>query len=110
VGLAVAATIFSTRLTNELPKLLQQGIPQELATAQAMVSGFSLAYWVLAIVAFVGIGLTFALLRGIRAAEAPVEEHVETQAICAFAPNRAATSALTTAMFGGDEEAKAASS
>jgi EmrB/QacA subfamily drug resistance transporter len=110
VGLAVAATIFSTRLSHELPKLLQQGVTEQLATAQAMVSGFSLAYWVLAVIAFAGVALTLVLLHGVQAAHAPVTDEVETHAICAFAPNRAATSALTTAIFGSPERVEDAGS
>ncbi len=86
VGLAIAATIFSTRLSHELPHLLQQGVPQQLATQQAMVSGFTLAYWTLAVIAFIGVGLTFALLHGVRAAHEPVTEHVETHVVSPFVP------------------------
>jgi EmrB/QacA subfamily drug resistance transporter len=102
VGLAVAATIFSTRLAHEIPHLMSQGVPQELATKQAMVSGFSLAYWTLAVIAFIGVGLTFALLHGIKAAHEPVTEHVETHVVSGFVPNRAATGAISLALFGGD--------
>ncbi len=110
VGLAVAATIFSTRLAHQLPVLLQQGIPQELATKQAMVSGFSLAFWVLAVIAFIGVGLTFALLHGIKAAHEPVTEHVETHVVSPFCFNRAATSTISTAVLGGTAKAPAAPS
>jgi EmrB/QacA subfamily drug resistance transporter len=100
VGLAVAATIFSTRLAHELPHLLQQGVAQELATKQAMVSGFGLAFWTLAIIAFVGIGATIALLRGVKAAAERVDEHVETHVVSPFCFNRAATSAISAALLG----------
>ena len=63
VGVAAASSIFATRLTNEIPKLIAQGVPPPLAQAQAMVSGFSLAYWVLAVIAFVGTVLAIVLLR-----------------------------------------------
>ncbi len=109
VGLAVAATIFSTQFANELPDLLRQGIPQELATAQAMVSGFSLAYWALAVIAFVGVGLTFALLHGVKAAAEPQLEHVETHVVSPFCFNRAATSAISTVVL-GDAPTKAPAS
>jgi EmrB/QacA subfamily drug resistance transporter len=91
VGLAVAATIFSEQLASRLPELLQQGMSPEAATAEAMVSGFSLAYWVLAVIAFVGVGATLLLLRGVKAGAEPVPEHVETHVVSPFCINRAAT-------------------
>lgn len=63
----------------------------ENAIPQAMVAGFSLAYWVLAVIAFVGVALTLVLLRGVRAAAEPVPEHVETHVVSPFCINRAAT-------------------
>ncbi len=100
VGVAAASSIFATRLTNEIPKLIAQGVPPPLAQAQAMVSGFSLAYWVLAVIAFVGTVLAIVLLRGVRVAAEPVTEHIETHVVSPFCINRAATSAISTAVLG----------
>jgi EmrB/QacA subfamily drug resistance transporter len=100
VGLAVAATIFTTRFTNEV----QQGIP----FPQAMVDGFTLAYWVLGILALVGAVVAFALLRGVRLATEPVEEHVETHVVSPFCFNRAATSTISTIVLGGEPAEKPA--
>jgi EmrB/QacA subfamily drug resistance transporter len=101
VGLAVAATIFATRVAHQVPQLLAKGVPQEVAVPQALVSGFTLAYWVLAVVAFVGCALAILLLRGVHVGE-PDEQPVETHVISPFCFNRAATSALL-----GQEGAKA---
>jgi MFS family permease len=109
VGLAVAATIFTTRVNNEIPTLIAQGVPPELATAQGFVSGFSLAYWVLAIIAFVGAVLAILLLRGVRVASEPATEHVETHVVSPFCINRAATSTLSTAVLGGSRPERAES-
>jgi EmrB/QacA subfamily drug resistance transporter len=102
VGLAVAATIFTTRFMNEV----QQGVP----VPEALVSGFTLAYWVLAIIAFAGCVVAFALLRGIRLADEPVAEHVETHVVSPFCVNRAATRTLTTVVLGEPPEERAATS
>ena len=98
VGLAVAATIFTTRFANELPQLLGEGVPPRLAVPQAMVSGFSLAYWVLAVIGFVGCALAIVLLRGVRVVEE--ELPAETHVVSPFCINRSATSAFSTAAAG----------
>jgi EmrB/QacA subfamily drug resistance transporter len=100
VGLAVAATIFATRVAHETPTLIAQGVPPELATAQAMVSGFTLAYWMLAIISFAGAGLAVVLLQGVRVAAEPVTEHIETHVVSPFCFNRAATSTISTVVLG----------
>ena len=98
VGLAVAATIFTTRFAHELPQLLGEGVPPRLAVPQAMVSGFSLAYWVLAVIGFVGCALAIVLLRGVRVVEE--ELPAETHVVSPFCINRSATSAFSTAAAG----------
>jgi EmrB/QacA subfamily drug resistance transporter len=103
VGLAVAATIFATRVAHEAPHLIRQGVAPQLATAQAMVSGFTLAYWVLAIVAFVGCVLAILILRGVQLG-APGEQRVETHVVSPFCFNRAATSAIGIAVLGESSE------
>ena len=107
VGLAVAATIFSTRVAHEVPHLIRQGVAPQVATAQAMVSGFTLAYWVLAVVAFVGCVLAILILRGVKLEE-PGDQRVETHVVSPFCFNGAATSALATAVLGGSSEKKPA--
>jgi MFS family permease len=94
VGVAVASTIFATRLAHELPHLLARGVPQAAATPQAMVSGFTLAYWVLAVVAFVGCALAILLLRSVRLAADPATHPVETHVISPFCFNAQATKVL----------------
>jgi hypothetical protein len=65
-----------------------------------MVSGFTLAYWVLAIVAFVGGAAALLLLRGVTMAAEPATEHVETHVVSPFCFNRAATSTISTVVLG----------
>jgi MFS family permease len=99
VGLAVASTVFATRLAHQVPHLIEQGVPPRIATPQAMVSGFTLAYWVLAVVAFVGAALAVALLRGVHLG-APEAQPVETHVVSPFCFNRAATSAISAVVLG----------
>jgi EmrB/QacA subfamily drug resistance transporter len=94
VGLAVAATLFAERFASKSETLIAGGMPPPQAIPEAMVAGFSLAYWVLAVIAFVGVVLTFLLLRGVRAAHEPVEEHVETHVVSPFCINRATTTVV----------------
>jgi hypothetical protein len=93
VGLAVAATLFTQRFESRLAEAgdIIAGPAGNPAVAEAMVAGFSLAYWVLAVIAFAGVVLTLVLLRGVRAAEEPAPEHVETHVVSPFCFNRAAT-------------------
>jgi hypothetical protein len=56
-----------------------------------MVSGFTLAFLVLAIIAIVGAVLAVVLLRGVDLASEPVDEHIETHVVSPFCVNRAAT-------------------
>jgi EmrB/QacA subfamily drug resistance transporter len=87
IGVAVASTIFATRLAHEAPHV---GVPQ------AMVSGFSLAYWFLAVTAFVGAACAALLLRGVRvSAEPEPHEAQETHVVLPFCFNAAATGALS---------------
>jgi hypothetical protein len=102
VGVAVVASIFATRVADEVPRLIAEGVAPPLAQAQGMVSGFTLAYWVLAVVAFVGCAFAIVLLRGVHlSAESEAARTVETHVVSPFCINRAATSTLTTAVLGG---------
>jgi MFS family permease len=101
VGLAVAATIFTTRFSHELPHLVSQGVGAAEAAPRALVSGFTLAYWVLAIIAFAGCAATILLLRGVELAdESATEPVVDTHVVSPFCFNRAATSAISTMVLG----------
>jgi EmrB/QacA subfamily drug resistance transporter len=101
VGLAAAATIFSTRFSHELPHLLSQGVAAAEAAPRALVSGFTLAYWVLAIIAFAGCAAAILLLRGVKLAdESAAEPVVDTHVTSPFCFNRAATSAISTIVLG----------
>ena len=99
VGVAVVATIFATRVAHEVPRLVSEGVAPELAGPRAMVSGFTLGYWVLAGVAFVGCVAATLILRRVHLGE-PEAQPVETHVVSPFCLNRSATSALTTAVFG----------
>jgi len=92
LGLAVASSIFATRAEG----LISEGE----APAQALTSGFSLAFWVVAFVAFAGAAAPLVLLRGTR-----VEVRPQVSARTATSPftvNRNTTSSLTTALLTGE--------
>jgi len=98
IGLAIASTVFATRFTNDLAKLLAGGTSPEQATPIAMVNGFHLAFLVLAIVAFAGVTVTLVVLRGVSVVP---EEHPQAEAAtCGFAPNRAATAHFSNVLTG----------
>jgi EmrB/QacA subfamily drug resistance transporter len=99
VGVAVVATLYATRVAHEVPRLISEGVAPELAGPRAMVSGFTLGYWVLAGVAFAGCVAATLILRRVHLGE-PEAQPVETHVVSPFCLNRAATSALTTAVFG----------
>jgi hypothetical protein len=99
IGLAIASTLFATRISHELPKLIAGGKSPQDATPIAMVSGFHLSFWVLAVVAFVGLGATLWLLRGV-SIDAEAQPQAESAAACGFAPNRAATAHFTAIVTG----------
>jgi hypothetical protein len=102
VGVAVASSIFATRLAHELPDLIASGMTPAAATAQASVSGFTLAYWVLAVIAFAGAGAAIVLLRGVHlGAESEAAQTVDTPVVSPFCFNRAATSTISLAVLGG---------
>jgi EmrB/QacA subfamily drug resistance transporter len=102
VGVAVASSLFATRLAHEAPKLIAQGVAPQAATAQAMVSGFALAYWALAAVAFAGCAFAIVLLRGVHlSAESEAAQTVDTQVVSPFCINRAPTGAISLAVLGG---------
>jgi hypothetical protein len=101
VGVAVASSLFATRLVHEAPKLIAQGVAPQTAIAQAMVSGFALAYWALAAIAFAGCAFAIVLLRGVHlSAESGAAQTVDTQVVSPLCPNRAATGAISLAMLG----------
>jgi EmrB/QacA subfamily drug resistance transporter len=98
IGLAIASTVFATRFTNDLAKLLAGGTSPEQATPIAMVNGFHLAFLMLAIVAFAGVTATLVVLRGVSVVP---EEHPQAEAAtCGFAPNRAATAHFSNVLAG----------
>lgn len=99
IGVAVVGTILATRVANEVPRLIREGVAPELATPQAMVSGFTLGYWVLAGVAFAGSVAAVLILRRIHLGE-PEAQPVETHVVSPFCVNRSATSAISTVVFG----------
>jgi EmrB/QacA subfamily drug resistance transporter len=105
VGTAIVSTIFATRVSHELPRLVAKGVDPQLAAARAAVSGFSLGYWTLAVVGFAGIGLALLILQGVTLGE-PEEQPVETHVVSPFCFNRAATGAISLAVLGGDEQAE----
>jgi hypothetical protein len=76
-------------------------VAPELAEPRAMVSGFTLGFWVLAGVAFVGSAAAMLILRRVHLGE-PEAQPVETHVVSPFCFNRSATSALTTAIFGDE--------
>jgi len=100
VGLAVAATIFTTRVNHELPKFLASGKPPQEAAHFALVSGFHLAFLVLAIVAFIGLAATLLLLRGVSVGHEEVPAHATPA--CGWVPNRAATAHVSSMITGDD--------
>jgi EmrB/QacA subfamily drug resistance transporter len=97
VGVAVASTIFATRFAHEVA---------DVGAPRALVSGLALAYWFLAIAAFVGCAIAFVLLRNVRL-EAEPEAPVETHVVLPFCFNASATGALADAVR-GDEVAEPA--
>jgi hypothetical protein len=60
----------------------------------------ALAYWFLAIAAFIGCALTFVLLRKIRLSAEPDAPTVETHVVLPFCFNATATGALADAVLG----------
>jgi EmrB/QacA subfamily drug resistance transporter len=99
IGLAIASTLFATRISHELPKLIAGGKSPQEATPIAMVSGFHLAFWVLAVVAFTGLAATLWLLRGV-SIDAEAQPQAASATACGFAPNRAATAHFTAIVTG----------
>jgi EmrB/QacA subfamily drug resistance transporter len=91
VGVAVASTIFATRFAHEV---------RHVPPPQALVSGFTLAYWFLAIAGFVGCALAFLLLRRVHLAAEPEALPVETHVVLPFCFNASATGALSDAVLG----------
>jgi EmrB/QacA subfamily drug resistance transporter len=89
VGVAVASTIFATRFAHEV---------RHVGAPQALVSGFTLAYWFLAGAAFLGCALAFVLLRDVRLAADPEGPPVETHVVLPFCINASATGALANAV------------
>jgi EmrB/QacA subfamily drug resistance transporter len=92
IGLAVATSIFAPHATT----LLGEGQSAE----EAFTSGFSLAFWVAAFIAFAGVAAALVLLRGVRIETQPPV--VERTATSPFAINRNATATLTTAFLTGE--------
>jgi len=101
IGLAVASTVFATRLSSELAKLLAGGTPPQQAAPSATVSGMQLAFWVLAVVAFGGLAATLLLLRGV-IVKVEAEPQATAATACGFAPNRAATAHAATVLLGSE--------
>ena len=91
VGVAVASTIFATRFAHEV---------RHVPPPQALVSGFTLAYWFLAIAGFVGCALAFLLLRSVRLAAETEALPIETHVVLPFCFNASATGALSDAVLG----------
>jgi EmrB/QacA subfamily drug resistance transporter len=103
IGLAIAATLFATRLEHKLTSLLASGTSPQRAAPLAMVAGFHLAFWVLAVFAFVGLAATLWLLRGVAVDADAAEAHATPTTACGFAPNRAATAHISSVLLGGDK-------
>jgi hypothetical protein len=101
IGLAVASTLFATRLANEAAKLLAGGKPPSEAIPAATVSGMQLAFWVLAIIAFTGLAATLLALRGVTV-DVDAEPQATAATACGFAPNRAATAHVATVLLGSE--------
>jgi EmrB/QacA subfamily drug resistance transporter len=93
VGLAVVATLFTTRFTH----LVAHGT----AAPAAMVSGFGLGFWVLGICALVGSALTAVLLGGVHVGIGAEHQPDVTQVTSPFCMNHAATAHVPALVLGG---------
>jgi hypothetical protein len=90
LGLAIAVSIFASQA-------------REASSAAGVADAFSVAYLVVALVAFAGAAAALLVLRGVRIETRAPEETQERTATSAFSVNRNTTASLTTAFLTGQE-------